>query len=219
MAQQDETPAVGKIFAAIIAVKEEINRVGVEKARENTAQGFSYRGIDDALNGFSGPFARNNILPTLVYETVVRDTIQTKNSTMLRTVVSLVCTFLSLEDGSTLTVGPFEGEAVDTLDKATTKATSVAFRNLLFMTFTVPFGAEEPEQYEGGEVVAGDQAPAVKNEEAPTIKLGITAMTKLEAIMAEHGKDKQWVLDNFGSVTRENVVECADYIRMPRLEN
>lgn len=204
---------VGKIFEALAAVKDEINKVGVAKERDNKQQGFKYRGIDDALNSFSGPFARAKVLTTPVFETVVRDEIKTKNSSMFRTVVSCVCHFLSLEDGSHITIGPFEGEATDVLDKSTTKATSVALRNLLFMTFTVPFGAEEPEQYEGAEV-AGDQSEIRSPAGGPATIDGLSKsqMDLLGRRMKANGITEADLLEDFGGVSPQNLKRALEWI-------
>jgi hypothetical protein len=42
------------------------------------------------------------------------------------------------EDGSSVVVGPFFGEAMDSGDKATNKAMAVAFKYAMFQTFCVP---------------------------------------------------------------------------------
>lgn len=208
----NEVP-MGKIFSALAAVKDEINKVGVAKERENKQQGFAYRGIDDALNGFSGPFARAKVLTTPVFTTVLRDEMKTKNSSLSRVVVQCVCTFLSLEDGSTVTVGPFEGEATDILDKATTKATSVALRNLLFMTFTVPFGAEEPEQYEGSEVV-GDMIEARSMAGGPATIDGLSKSQEalLDRRLAAAAINRDVLLHNFGGVNIQNLKHALEWI-------
>ena len=213
---ETETVApVGKIFQALASVKDEINRVGVAKERDNKQQGFKYRGIDDALNSFSGPFARAKVLTTPVFTTVLRDELKTKNSSLSRVVVQCVCTFLSLEDGSTITVGPFEGEATDVLDKATTKATSVALRNLLFMTFTVPFGAEEPEQYEGGEVLGdgqGDQVMSPAGGPAAIEGLSKSQSELLDRRLKSNGIDRETLLNDFGGVSPKNLKRALEWV-------
>ena len=211
----EDAPVIGAIFGSLAKVKEEINGLGVGKERENKQQHFNYRGIDDALNAFSGPFARHQVLPTMVYETTHRDVVRTKNSEMSRCIVSLVCTFLSLKDGSSITVGPIEGEAFDVLDKSTTKACSVALRNLLFLTFTVPFGPEEPEQYEGGsEVGQSFKIEAVADAAEPAkISLGVSQMTMLGNTLSRAGRSEEWLLENYGSVTRDNFKKAIAYIR------
>lgn len=208
----NEVP-MGKIFSALAAVKDEINKVGVAKERDNKQQGFRYRGIDDALNAFSGPFARAKVMTTPVFTTVLRDELKTKNSSLSRVVVQCVCTFLSLEDGSTITVGPFEGEATDVLDKATTKATSVALRNLLFMTFTVPFGAEEPEQYEGGEEV-GDQSEIRSPAGGPATIEGLSKSQGdlLERRLKANGVSRDELLNDFGGVGPQNLKKALEWI-------
>lgn len=211
----EDAPVIGAIFGSLAKVKEEINGIGVGKERNNKQQNFNYRGIDDALNAFSGPFARQQVLPTMVYETITRDVVQTKNSEMARCIVSLVCTFLSLKDGSSITVGPIEGEAFDVLDKSTTKACSVALRNLLFLTFTVPFGPEEPEQYEGGgEIISGDKPAVVDAAAEPAkISLGISQSSLLTSTLSRAGRSEEWLLENYGAVNRSNFKMAIAYIR------
>lgn len=210
--ETNEAPVMGKVFAAMAKVKEEINAQGVSKHRKNTQQNFNYRGIDDALDSFSGPFSRHKIMPTMVYETKVRDTIKTRNSELQRVVVQLVCTFLSLEDGSTLTIGPFEGEATDVLDKATTKAYSVAMRNLLFMTFTVPFGPEEPEQDESGRELGGEETINSPNGGPAVIELSPSQERLMDKKLLIAGRDREWLLNDFGGVTKSNINAALDFI-------
>lgn len=201
------------IFEAICNVKDEINKQGVSKWRENRQQGFNYRGVDDALNAFSGPFARNKILTTPVFETTLRGDMKTKNSSVSHVVVSCVCTLLSMEDGSSITVGPFEGEATDSLDKATTKATSVALRNLLFMTFTVPFGPEEPEQDETGTERAGDEDQVNSPNGGPaTIELSTSQERLLDKKLLIAGRDRDWLLNEFGGVSKTNINAALKFV-------
>lgn len=208
-----ENTTVGHIFQAIAAVKEEINKTGVAKERENKQQGFPYRGIDDALDAFSGPFARNKILTTPVYRTTTRAEMKTRNSSVNHVVVECHCTFLSLVDGSSITVGPFEGEATDSLDKATTKATSVAMRNLLFLTFTVPFGAEEPEQDESGREVGEPEEKVNSLNGGPaTIELSQSQERLMDKKLLIAGRDREWLIDEFGGVSKGNINAALDFI-------
>lgn len=216
------TPAespVGHIFHALAAVKDEINAEGVSKERENKQQGFHYRGVDDALNAFSGPFARNKILTTPVFTTTHRGEMKTRNSSVNHVVVECVCTFLSLVDGSSITVGPFEGEATDSLDKATTKATSVAIRNLLFFTFTVPFGPEEPEQNETGAELSGkDEAVNSPNGGPAVIELSTSQERLLDKKLLIAGRDREWLLDEFGGVSKANINAALKFVESNHAE-
>lgn len=212
-------PEAGHIFSALAAVKEEINKTGVAKERENKQQGFPYRGIDDALDSFSGPFSRNKVLTAPTYKTISRSEMKTRNSSVNHVVVECVCTFLSLVDGSSITVGPFEGEATDSLDKATTKATSVAMRNLLFMTFTVPFGAEEPEQNETGQELAGKEEVVNSPNGGPaTIELAPSQEKLLDKKLLIAGRDREWLLDEFGGVSRTNINAALKFVESNHAE-
>lgn len=159
MADKETGPQVGKIFGALAAVKRHINSIGVEKSKENEKQGYKFRGIDNVMDAFSGILSQSSVLTTPVYGNLQREKITTSGgSGMFVVTVELVLTFLSLEDGSAITVGPFYGEASDSLDKATSKAHSVAYRNAMLLTFTCPLGPEmDPEMAETDREVAAEQ--------------------------------------------------------------
>ena len=213
----DDTPVIGAIYESIAEVKREINATGVGKGRTNTQQNYKYRGIDDALDGFSGPFARNSILVTPVYTTTTRDEIQTRNSKMFRVVVEGVFTFLSLKDGSYITVGPFEAEGVDVLDKATSKAQSISMRNMLFLTFTVPFmGEEDPDGDKQASDYVGDAGGEVLDSEKggtdEVIDVSESQRKLLDVKLKKAGKDDEWLLGTFGGVSRANINAAIKHI-------
>lgn len=76
----------------------------------------------------------------------------------MNTVVEVEYDFISGADGSKHTVGPIPGEGMDTGDKSTTKAMSVAMRTMLWQVFMVPTEDRDPDHdvYE----VATTSAPA-----------------------------------------------------------
>lgn len=214
---EHESPGVGKIYAALSAVKDEINSVGVSKSQYNEKQSFHYRGIDDAMNAFSGPFARAKVLPTSTYEIVSNQIIETRGGGAMRHVILQgVFTYLSLEDGSTITVGPFFGEATDVLDKAFTKAQSVAYRNALFLTFSVPLGPEaDPEHFSGEGIDIGETGvePVQARNDAPA-EIDVTASQGkvLDVKLAAAGKDRAWLLETFGGVGKHNINDAMKHI-------
>lgn len=215
---QHEVPEVGKIYAALAAVKEEINSTGVSKSEHNKQQNFYYRGIDGAMNAFSGPFARAKVLPTSTYEIISNTIIETRAGGSLRHVILQgVFTYLSLEDGSTITVGPFFGEATDVLDKAFTKAQSVAYRNSLFLTFSVPLGPEaDPEHGGEEELGVGDTGvePVSRQQADGPVEIDVTASQGkvLDVKLAAAGKDRAWLLETFGGVGKHNINDAMKHI-------
>lgn len=219
MEQQEEIQTMGHVFKALEAIKLEINATGVAKQKTNTQNNFKYRGVDDALDLFSGPLARNAVMATPSFKTVSRGILETSGGkSMAHVVVECYVTFLSLRDGSVFVTGTIEGEGTDMLASATSKATSVAYRNLMFLTFTVPFGPEEQEQDEtgteigigdaGGEVLDGEQV-GNKNE---VIDVSDSQRKLLGVKLKNAGKDEQWLLGTFGGVTGSNINAAIKHI-------
>lgn len=217
MNDETETQVVGHIFTALSEVKKEINTTGVSKSRENKQQGFKYRGIDDALDAFSGPLARNDVLVTPSYEKAEFVDLQTKNTTLRLATVRGVFQLLSLRDGSSIMVGPFEGEASDVIDKALTKACSVAMRNMLFLTFTVPFiGEEDPDGDKATTETIGtsDVEPVIQSKAGGERKIDVSVSqgNLLDAKLAACGRDRDWIMDEFGAVTGQTFRAAMDFI-------
>lgn len=127
------------VHQALLKVQRGIIATGIEKSRRNQEQRFNFRGIDDALAAFAPLLADNGILLSPAYSDLTIEPRQTKSGgTTYNCRLSATFTFTSAEDGSTHTVGPFFGEANDGQDKAVSKATSIAERNMFFLTFVVP---------------------------------------------------------------------------------
>jgi len=127
------------IHQALLKVQKAIVASGVAKERRNQEQRFNFRGIDDALSAFAPLLAEFGVLLSPSYSGLTIDARQTKSGgTTYNAKVEATFTFTSAEDASTHTVGPFYGEANDGQDKAISKATSIAERNMFFLTFVVP---------------------------------------------------------------------------------
>ncbi len=127
------------IYKAMAAIQRGIHEIGVGKVRKNKEQGFNFRGIDDALSAFAPLLTEHGVVVLPAYSDLTVSPRKTKNGGDTFNVS--VCgqfTFVAVEDGSQVTVGPFYGEANDGQDKAISKATSVAYRNALFLAFCVP---------------------------------------------------------------------------------
>jgi len=145
------------VLKALNEVQKAVAAQGIAKDRENKEQRFNFRGIDDALRAFGPLLAEHGVLLSPKYSELRIEPRATKSGgTTYNASVAGTFTFTHLEDGSAHTVGPFYGEANDGQDKAISKATSVAERNMFFLTFVVPhepaiggdpdeFGGDEPE--------------------------------------------------------------------------
>jgi hypothetical protein len=132
----------GKIYEAINNVMAEIGAIGKEK--KNEQQGFMYRGIDDVMNALQPALVKHKvfIVPEVtseerserVTEKVYQG--QKKESVLFFTRLGVTYKFFTI-DGSFIEAKVI-GEAMDSGDKATNKAMSIAYKYACFQVFCIP---------------------------------------------------------------------------------
>lgn len=142
MADKIETP---KIYAAICAITDALGKEGIAKSREtaNTkGPKFKFRGIDQALAAINPLLAKFNvvIIPRVLSRTMTERSSQSGGA-LFYSVVDVEFDLVSSEDGSKHTARIL-GEAMDSGDKSTAKAMSIAYKYLIFLTFAVPVAGE-----------------------------------------------------------------------------
>lgn len=127
-----------KVYAAISAVAREMATTGISKDRRNQQQGFNFRGIDQVYNALAPALVNHGllILPRITERTVT-ERINQKGTVLFYVVVKAEFDFVSIEDGSIHTVVTY-GEAMDSGDKATNKAMSIAYKYAAFQAFCIP---------------------------------------------------------------------------------
>lgn len=127
-----------KVYQAIGAVSAALSQEGIGKNRNNQAQGYKFRGIDDVLNALSGALVMAGlvILPRCT-ERVVVERQTAKGSALFNITCRVEFDLVSTEDGSKHTVCTY-GEAMDSADKATNKAMSAAYKYLALLVFCIP---------------------------------------------------------------------------------
>lgn len=136
-----------QIHTAMLAAMKDIAAQGIGKTKQADQAGgakYKYRGIDDAMNAMSVVLIHAGITVTPRYsdlQLVERNRGEGKATRLV--IVKGAFTF-SADDGSSVCCEAY-GEAADTMDKATTKAQSVAFRTALFQQFVVPLMAMDVE--------------------------------------------------------------------------
>lgn len=131
--------AAPHVIRAMNLVSARLAEEGIGKSRNNQQQGYKFRGIDEVLNALSAIISSEKlvIIPHVQSRDVTER--QTKSGGALFSVVVRVdYTFISAEDGSREVVGPFDGEAMDSADKATNKAMSAAYKYMAIQTFCIP---------------------------------------------------------------------------------
>lgn len=153
---------VKPVPAVIGAICEIMNAIeAIKKGKTSDHGGFKFRGIDDVMNVLA-PLLRAHcvfITPKLVASSHNRYT-SNGGGGLMNTVVEVEYTFTSAADGSTHVAGPIPGEGMDSGDKSTAKAMSVAMRTMLLQVFAIPTEDRDPD-HDVYEVAApGREAPA-----------------------------------------------------------
>ena len=126
------------VYKAISAVAKEMAEQGISKDRENQQQNFKFRGIDQVYNALAPVLSKHGlvILPRITERTVTERTTQ-RGGVLFYVVVKAEFDFVAIEDGSKHTVVTY-GEAMDSGDKATNKAMSIAYKYAAFQAFCIP---------------------------------------------------------------------------------
>lgn len=131
------------IVAALSAVMEDVG--AVRKADRNEAQRFVFRGIDAVVNAVSPALRRHGVVVTPALQSIDYATVEVgKNRTPMGHVRVTVAYTFTADDGSSLTA-TVPGEAMDSGDKATAKAMSVAFRTALLQALCLPTDEADPD--------------------------------------------------------------------------
>lgn len=127
-----------KVYTAISAVAKDMATTGISKDRRNQQQGFNFRGIDQVYNALAPALVTHGlvILPRLTERTCT-ERINKNGTALFYVVVKAEFDFVSTEDGSIHTVTTY-GEAMDSGDKATNKAMSIAYKYAAFQAFCIP---------------------------------------------------------------------------------
>lgn len=133
----------------------------IAKARTNPQQGYKFRGVDDVYAVLNLLLARAgvSVLPSVL--TSERTSFPSKTGGTLFKCVLRVQYELIAADGSTAHC-TVEGEGMDSGDKSTQKALSMAYKYMAFQVFCIPTGEKIDTEEDSPEVEHknGDAAPA-----------------------------------------------------------
>lgn len=132
------------IHESIIEAMGLIAKTGIAKLSRNKDQGYNFRGIEAAMNEMSPILIRCGITIAPSYSELAITERDSKSGGKLRFVTLKGSFRFEAKDGS-FVVGEAYGEGMDSSDKATAKAMSVAYRTALFQQFVVPTMAIDPE--------------------------------------------------------------------------
>ena len=173
------------------------------KDKKNVQQNFKYRGVDDVMNALQPVFSEFLIFCTPKVLDVQREERTTKNgSAMTYTVVTVEYTFYAADGSSVSCV--VCGEGMDSADKSTSKALSIAFKYACFQLLCIPTEETAPDPDKDYPVKAPKSQDPAKIQQDPAI-----TCTKCGAeIKPKKGKDgrvlsAKEVAENLGGLCPE----------------
>jgi hypothetical protein len=173
-----ETTAL-PIAQAMGAIMKEVGAIA--KKDKNTSQGINFRGIDSVVNAVSPALQKHGVIVVPTVEDYEYATVEIgRNRTAMGHVkVKVTYTFIGASgDSIKATV---VGEAMDSGDKATAKAMSVAFRTALLQALALPTDEPDPDSQSYERSSANDvMAPSA-------ILMKISQSTQIDAL-AEIGQ-------------------------------
>ena len=130
------------IYQTVSAVMSELGAIG--KDSKNQQQGFMYRGVDAVMNALAPLFSKHKlfVVPEVLNQTR-EERKNNKGTNLIYSIITMKYTFYA-EDGSNVT-SVIVGEGMDTGDKATNKAMSIAFKYACFQLFCIPTEETHPD--------------------------------------------------------------------------
>ena len=178
----------------VLAVMADVQ--GVAKKDKNTAQNFSFRGIDAVLNAVGPAFRKHGGFLTQNIMNVDYSTMLSNKGSSLNVVRAIVRFNIFGTEGEPVT-GDVAAEAFDSGDKATAKMMSVALRTFLLQVLLLPTDEPDPDSqsYELGEQ---PQSAPIVSELKAKIAAHFTGQPKsaiTAALDAHTGKAKDWNLE------------------------
>jgi len=171
------------------ALNEVMKEVGaVKKNDRNSAQGFNFRGIDAVVNAVSPALQKHGVIVVPSVEEYDYASVEIGKNRTVMGHVKVKVTYTFIGAGGDAIKATVVGEAMDSGDKATAKAMSVAFRTALLQTLSLPTDEPDPDSqsYERSERVVVDTKALAQ---AIADATDLDALAKLGAYITKHKND------------------------------
>ena len=196
---------MGNIYQAITDIMSE--GYAITKDKRNAQQGFKYRGIDDVLNTFQPLLAKHHVFVVPeVLDQQRQERTTGKGGSLLYSLLRMRYTFYA-EDGSSVSAVVI-GEGMDSGDKASNKAMSVAMKYAMFQVFCIP--TEEMQDPD-----ADTPEPSKPKAEQPTPEPVYCADCGAEIQPYQDGNGKTVGVDRWSKASMQKFgrvlcTQCAD---------
>lgn len=141
----------------------------ITKKRENSQQHYKFRGVDDVYSALNLLLAKYGvcIIPSVVEQS--ESVMDSKSGGKLFRTKLTVDFHIAASDGSEV-IARVPGEAMDSGDKATPKALSVAYKYMAFQVFCIPAGEKIDVEEDSPDPVHGNGAPKLSEEDKERIQ-------------------------------------------------
>jgi hypothetical protein len=144
MSEENNKFQTKEIYKAIIGITADlIKDGGIGKTRMNEQQKFRFRGIEDIQNALAPLLVKHQVCIVPTFANRRTEQYDSRHGgKIFSTVVEGVFDLVSAKDGSSVRV-TIPGEAMDTGDKSTNKAMSMAMKYASLLTFCIPTEGED----------------------------------------------------------------------------
>lgn len=160
------------VYQAINQVVATMAGEGLAKSRNNQAQGFRFRGIDDVYNALARVLADAKlcILPRVRERWITE---RPSKSGAMQTFTTLLVDFdlVSAVDGSKHTITTV-GEAQDSADKSSNKAMSAAMKYACLIAFQIPTEGDNDADASHTEKLPAGPPPTLEKQLAASVEWG-----------------------------------------------
>lgn len=187
-----------KIFKAIADTMNDVSAVG--KNSKNEKQNYNFRGIDAVMNALHPAMVKNRIFVVPEVLEQQREERQSKNGKLIYSICKIKYTFFA-DDGSNISATVI-GEGMDSGDKATNKAMSVAFKYACFQVFCIPTeDMTDPDAETPPPSIPAISAKQIEELKKEMMRTGVTAKTVLQ--MAKIATIEEMNLPTFEAIMKK----------------
>lgn len=169
--------------------------VAIGKTRKNVAQNFQFRGIDDVTNSLHPIFAQHGlyVIPRVVSERSEERTTKS-GGVLIHRMITMEFDLID-KTGDKITVGPIIGEAMDSGDKASNKAMSIALKYMLFQTFLIPTEEMKDPDHDSYEITHSKNSRVKQEKQEITL---IDLIEEIESYGLPRDRVETWARKQWG---------------------
>jgi hypothetical protein len=152
------TPALPTISQSLSEIMKAVGAIA--KKDKNTSQGFNFRGIDSVVNAVSPALQKHGVIVVPRVDDYSYETVEIGRNRTAMGHVKVKVTYAFIGQAGDAISATVVGEAMDSGDKATAKAMSVAFRTALLQALCLPTDEPDPDASSYERSSATDVLPA-----------------------------------------------------------